>query len=713
MSSSSASSTTPLPDDMRRRLTGVFFAGAFLLAGAALPDIRPGQDTLGSLLALIGLLIVGLPIIKQTFTAMRATGFAATQFYMDQYVVIAIGACLATGQYITGGIVAVVLVLGQMLEERTVIGVEYALNRLRQLSQVHARRLLNFHSSPITLHSSIDEELVDASALRAGDRIRIRPGDAVPADARIDTGESLVNQSAITGESLPAEVRPGDRIFAGTSNLNGLLEATVIESGDDTVMARVTRILEEAKETEAPIIRMAEDYARYYTPLVLLIAASVFLFTQDINRAIAVLIVSIPCAFVLASPSALVTAIACASRLGLLVKGAKHFEDARRIDTVVFDKTGTLTEGVLHVENVWLHSTLSREEALAHADALERHSTHPVAKAIQRAHAAAAEISNARSQTPKKSSVTSLPSHPSRDHLPNSSESPLPLPTSAVNPSESFGIFAPSRDFTPTNLQEHSGLGISATLGSKNIRVGRPRWLADSGIALAPAPENAARFSLVAVAIDGIHVATIGLADRLRPEAPAALQRLRSLGVEKFVLLTGDRHSVAENIAARLDLTDFQAECLPEDKARRIEELKKSGARVMVVGDGLNDAPALAAGHVGVAMGALGNDVAIATADVALMNNDLRRLADFLELSHRTVGTINQNLLCGFVFIIIAVTLSALGLITPVAAAFFHEFSAFFVIFNSARLLRFDGLEEKISTSPISPITPDPVPNPV
>jgi Cd2+/Zn2+-exporting ATPase len=639
---------------MKRRLTGVFFAAAFLLAGAALPWLRPGQDSIGGVLALIGLLIVGLPIIKQTFTAMRATGFAATQFYMDQYVVIAIGACLATGQYITGGVVAVVLVLGQMLEERTVIGVEYALNRLRELSQVRARRIDT---------TSGNEDEVDARQLRAGDRIRIRPGDAVPADARVDSGESLINQSAITGESLPAEVRAGDRIFAGTSNLNGLLEATVLETGDDTVMARVTRILEEAKETEAPIIRMAEDYARYYTPLVLLIAASVFFFTQDINRAISVLIVSIPCAFVLASPSALVSAIACASRLGLLVKGARHFEEGRRIDTVVFDKTGTLTEGILHVENVWLHADLTRDEALAYAAALERHSTHPVAKAIASAHKS----------------------------------------------SESHGTHkACSETLSPTDLHEHSGLGIQATIGSKKIRVGRPRWLAESGIALAPAPENANRFSLVALVVDDVHVATIGLADRLRTETPAALARLRAIGVERFVLLTGDRRPVAETIAARLGLTDFEAECLPEDKQRRIEALKKSGAHVLVVGDGLNDAPALAAGHVGIAMGALGNDVAIATADVALMNNDLRRVADFIELSHRTVGTINQNLLCGFAFIILAVTLSALGFITPVFAAFFHEFSAFFVIFNSARLLRFDGLENQTNTTESPALTPAP-----
>lgn len=624
----------PLPEEMRRRLALVFASSALLLAGGLLPLLRPGQESIGGALALLGMLVIALPIVAQVFTALRATGFAATQFYMDQYVVLAMGACLATGQYLTGGIVAVILVLGQMLEERTVIGVEYALARLRELGAVKAARL-----DP----ASAAETMVAAQELRPGDRIRLRPGDAVPADARVLRGEALLNQANLTGESLPAEVRPGDRVFAGTVNLNGLLEAEVLEAGDGTVMARVRKILEEAKETESPIISMAEDYARHYTPLVLLIAASVFFFTQDINRAIAVLIVSIPCAFVLASPSALVSAIACASRLGLLVKGARHFESGRRIDTVVFDKTGTLTEGVLHVAETWLHDAArSPAEALALAAALEQHSKHPVAQAIQRA-ACADKIRNPESQI--------------------------------------------------LNLQEFAGLGVAATVEGRQVRVGRLRWLAETcGVPLAPLPAGAESHSLVGLAIDGAHVATFGLADRLRPEAAEAIARLRSVGVGRFVMLTGDRRAVAERIAARLGLTEFVAESLPEDKKRHIEALKTSGARVMVVGDGLNDAPALAAGDLGVAMGALGNEVAIATADVALMSHDLRRLADLLVLSRRTIGAINQNLLAGFVLIIGAVTASAAGLVTPVMAAFWHEFSAFFVIFNSARLLRFDGL---------------------
>jgi Cd2+/Zn2+-exporting ATPase len=623
--------------EMRRRLAIVCTATAFLIAGAAVPWIDADRTGIGGLLAAIGMCIVAAPIVWQTITAMRATGFAATQFYMDQYVVLAMGACAATGQYLTGGIVAVILVLGQMLEERTVIGVEYAISRLRELGRMRARRI-----------EDGSENEVEASALAPGDLVRIRPGDAIPADAVIEEGEALVNQSNITGESLPIEAGPGDRIFAGTTNLNGLLTARVAGSGGDTVMARVQRILEEAKETEAPIIRMAEDYARYYTPLVLVVAASVYLFSGDINRAISVLIVSIPCAFVLASPSALVTAIACASRLGLLVKGARHLEDGKRIDTVVFDKTGTLTQGALEIERVWLHGEDDRETILGLAAALERHSNHPVAKAVHRAGAA----------------------------------------------------WMP--DIEASLVEECAGQGVSGVIGGRHVRVGRLRWLRSLGVPLGERPPDAVSFSLAGIVIDGHHAATLGLADQVRSEAAEALERLRALGIERMVLLTGDRQTVAEGIASRLGLAEFKAECLPEDKMRYIEELKASGATVMVVGDGLNDAPALAAGHLGVAMGALGNDVAIHTADVALMNNDLRRLADLLELSHRTVGVINQNLLCGFLFIIAAVTLSTLGWISPIVAAFVHEFSAFFVIFNSARLLRFDGLvdEDKAETEP-------------
>lgn len=618
-----------LEPEMKRRLVLMFISAALLLSSVLLNWLRPGQESLAGTLALAGTVLIALPILWDTLTALRATGFEATQFYMDQYVLLALAACLATERYLTGGIVALILVFGQMLEERTVIGVELALAKLRLLTRVKARRKVESR-----------EEEVDSEDLVPGDEILIGPGDSIPADALILTGDALVDQSSITGESIPAEVSPGSEIFAGTTNLNGLLTARVTGSGGETILGRVQGIIEEAKNSEAPIIRMTEDYARYYTPLILLIAASVFFFTQDIERAIAVLVVAIPCAFVLASPSAMVSAIAAASRLGLLVKGTRHLESARLVDTVIFDKTGTLTCGKLAVEEVRLHNQWTDQSYAQHlAASLESHSKHPVAEAI-----------------------------------------------ASLCDSEPLAI---------EEFEESAGRGLTGRVDNREVRVGRASWLQENGITLAAEP--ATHHSVVALAIDGTHVADFILADQIRPEAAEAIARLRELGIERFLMLTGDRKPVAQAIADRVGITEFHAECLPEEKLARIRAIRADGHRVMVVGDGLNDAPALAEGDLGVAMGALGNEVAIHTADVALMSNDLRRLPDLLILSARTVGIINQNLLCGFSFIIIAIILSTLGHISPILAAFFHEFSAFFVIFNSARLLRFDGYQAQTS----------------
>jgi Cd2+/Zn2+-exporting ATPase len=625
-------SAIPLDSETRRRLGLLFAATALMLASVLSGWLRPEQEIVRQTLALLAALIVAVPIVTGLINAIRSTGFAATQFYMDQYVVLALAACLATEKYLTGAIVAIVLLFGQMLEERTTVGVEMALAKLRQLSKIRARR-----------RSGETHSEVEATELQPGDEIRILPGESVPADATILTGHALIDQSTITGESVPVEVGPGSEIFAGTNNLNGAIDARVTGTGQDTVMGRVQSIIEEAKESEAPIISLAEDYARYYTPLILLIAASVFFFTQEIERAIAVLVVAIPCAFVLASPSAMVSAIAAASRMGLLVKSVRHLESARLTDTVVFDKTGTLTEGKLELEETAIHSRNYDESSILRlAAAIESQSNHPIARAI--------------SQT--------------------------------VPENERPAVSA---------LTEHHGLGLEGVIEGRTIFIGRPSFLEKSGITLAIDPATHTRHSLVLIAVDGVHAATFLLADRIRPEAAETLTRLRTLGITDFVMLTGDRTEVAETIAARVGITDFKANCLPQDKVDHIRALRAAGKRVMVVGDGLNDAPALAEGDLGVAMGALGNDVTVHTSDVALMSGDLRRLADLLLLSSKTVNIINQNLLCGFAFIIIAIALSSLGFVNPIAAAFFHEFSAFFVIFNSARLLRFDGMEERLA----------------
>jgi len=605
---------------LNRRLGLVFTGVALGLAWAVVRALRPDQIEVATLFIAAGTLVIALPILRDTLAGIRGSGFEAPRFYMDQFITLAVAACFATGRFVTGGVVALILVVGQILEERSVLGVREAVESLLKLSRVKARRL-----------RGSAEESVDAEQLAVGDRVRVLPGETIPADGNVLTGASAVNQAHITGESLPVEVEPGGPVFAGTSNLTGSLEVEVTRTGDATVIGRVRQIVAEAQESRAPIMRLTEEYTRYYTPLVLLLAGFVLFFTRDFDRAIAVIIVSIPCAFVLAGPSAMVAALATASRLGILVKSVRFFEAATTVDTVVFDKTGTLTTGELAVQR-------GDDATVAWAAAVARHSTHPVSRAV------AAEAARRG------------------------------LALAAV-----------------TGIVEVAGRGVRGEVAGQTVRVGRAAWLRQEGVALPESDGTAGEWSALHVALATAPVGVIYLADTVRAEARGVCVALRERGVEQVVMLTGDRAGVARVIGAELGIADVRAECLPEQKLAAVNELKAANRQVMVVGDGVNDAPALAAGHLGVAMGAMGSQVAIQTADVALMTGNLTRLVQFHALSHQTVRIINQNMLWGMVFIAVFVLGASFGLINPIVGALLHEFSAFFVIFNSARLLRFDA----------------------
>lgn len=584
--------------------------------------LRPDQGDIFSLWAMIGLGLAAIPVLIDSLTSLKADGFEATKYYMDQFVALAILACFATGQYASGTIVAAILIVGQVLEEHTTLGVEEAVKSLTRLSRVKARR-----------ERDHGEELVDAARLLAGDRVRVLPGDIIPADGVVVTGVTTIDQASITGESLPVDADVGARVFAGTTNLTGAMTMVVANTGSDTVIGRVTKIVEEAKTSRAPVMRLIDEYTRYYMPFVLIVAGFVLFFSRDVQRAISVIIVAMPCAFVLASPSAMVAALAVASRLGILVKSSRFFEAAQSIDTVVFDKTGTLTTGQLRVLAARPSAGVTESELIAAAASLEAHSTHPVARAIL-AEAHRRELDFDRGVT----------------------------------------------------VEEIAGRGLRGG----GVIAGRRTWLESVGITIGAEIAETAAASTLYVARDGQFLGTLLLADAIRGETRQAVEHLRALGVDNFVMLTGDRAAVAREIAEAAGITRFRADCLPQEKLAEVRALRAAGHHVLVVGDGVNDAPALAAGHVGVAMGALGSDIAIKTADVALMGNDLRQLPRFLALSDRTLRIINQNLVWGLTFIALFVLLSALGFISPIMAAFLHEFSAFFVIFNSARLLRFD-----------------------
>ena len=611
---------------LRFRLGLVLFGALCLGIDGLIRILRPDQHDLATVWAMIGTAIVALPVLWDSITGLKSEGFAATKFYMDQFITLAVVACFAIGQYVTGGVVAIILVIGQVLEERTMLGAREALDQLATLAKVRARRLRN----------GVEEE-IDSDQLVPGDRVRVRPGDTVPADGRVISGHSTINQATITGESIPVEAEAGDEVFAGTSNLTGSIEVEVTKIGEQTVLGRVRHIVEDAQTSRAPIMRLTEEYARYYTPLILIIGGFVLFFTHDATRAISVIIVSIPCAFVLASPAAMIAALACSSRLGILIKSVRFLEQAASIDTVVFDKTGTLTTGRLLVERIQPTGALSEQELLVLAASAESHSSHPVARAL---------VTEAQSRK-------------------------LPL-------------------LEATAVEEAHGHGVSARLDGRDVLIGRASWLGSRGVAATPDQHEAHNLSVLHLAVNGKLAGVIYLSDSVRAEAGDTAERLGRLGIKRLIMLTGDREIVAEAVASRVGIHEIHAECLPQHKLEVVDGLKQQGHRVLVIGDGINDAPALAAGDLSVAMGALGSDVAIQTADAALMTEDIGRLPVLLALSRRTLQIIHLNLLAGFVFIVLAIIASSLGWVTPIVAAFIHEFGAFFVLLNSARLLRFE-----------------------
>jgi Cd2+/Zn2+-exporting ATPase len=533
------------------------------------------------------------------------------------------------GGYQTAGIIAFFMLLGELIETRTAAGARASIESLIRLTPTRARRL----------GSQGDETEIPASELVVGDTIRVRPGDNVPADGVIVTGQGSFNQANITGESLPIDKKPGDEVFAGTQNLTGVLEIKVNRAGTDTTLGRVRELILAAEKTKLPIMRIIDQYMVYYTPLVLVIAALVWAFTGQIDRVIAVLVVACPCAFILASPTAMVAALSAAARLGILIKNVGDIEIAARINAFVFDKTGTLTTGRLAVSRLAPLDGTKPAELLRIAASAERHSNHPTARAL------------------------------------------IQLATEAAVP------LAEPADFTET-----AGRGIKASVDGATIVIGRAQWLRDNAVAgdfAASVDLNETEgFSLIFVARQGRCIGWIGLQDQTRTEARASLEALKELGARRIAMVSGDRQPVAARVAKEIGVEEVVAECLPQNKVEFVRQFKGRGYRVAVVGDGVNDAPALAAGDMGIAMGAAGSDVAIHSATIALMNSDLRRLPFLVRVSRQTRAVINQNFLFGVVFILGGLSAGAFGYLNPIVAALLHNAGSLIVVFNSARLVR-------------------------
>jgi Cd2+/Zn2+-exporting ATPase len=621
------------------KLVGTMVGGVLVLASFLAGWLFGGGQTgafYRDVLAGVGALLLALPLWWHALEALFSG-----HLHMDELVALAILAAMAKGEYQTAGVVAFFLLISILIETRTALGARAAIEGLMRLTPTKARRLLADGS----------EETVDAHDLRPGDMVIVLPGDNIPGDGRIMDGHSTINEANITGESLPAEKVAGDEVYGGTNNVTGALRIKVTKVGHDTTLGRVQDLILEAERTKIPLMRLIDQYASWYTPLTLMIAGVVWFFTQDINKTIALLVIACPCALILATPTAIVASLSAAARLGVYIKDVTNLEWARKLTAVVFDKTGTLTTGELAVTRLMPAPGVDAAELLRTAASVERLSRHPVARAI------VAVAEKAR----------------------------IPLPDEA------------------TGFEEVSGKGVKATWNGRPAQVGRRTWLQDCGVDLSALtdekyaePEG---LSTLYVAHGGRCLGWIGLEDRTRPEAKQALDELRQLGIRDLIMVTGDRWSVARRVAAEMGCSDVQAEVLPQDKLALVDALKKRGHTVAVVGDGVNDAPALAAGNLGIAMGAAGSDVAMNSASVALMSNDLRRLPFLVSLSRATTKVVWQNLIFGVTFIIAVEVAIVFGHVHPMLAAFLHTFSSGIVVFNSARMVRFgEHLEAHVPT---------------
>lgn len=593
-------------------------AGALLIAASFFLERTRPDPVLPALLALTALAVLGGPIIWGA-----AKGLWAREMNVDELVSLAMIASVAIGEYLTAAIVAFIMVLGSTLEQFTSQKARNAIQSLIRLSPQTAA----------VLRDGI-ESVVPLGEIQPGDEVIIRPGETISVDGIVVRGAAAVNQASLTGESQPVNKAPGDSVFAGTASYSGMLVVRVKQVGEETTLGKLIRLVQEAEGMRAPVLRLADKYAGYFTPLIICICVAVYLFTGDSHRAITILIVGCPCAFILAAPTAITASLGNAARNGVMIKSGAFLEELGRINAVAFDKTGTLTTGKPVLTDIIPAGGLSPEYVLHLAASAEKYSEHPLARAIQES---------------AKTRGCSLAEPDSFDLIP--------------------------------------GAGVESLVEGKKVFVGAPTELDPED---GPAPESpgSAKTRLVVKEDDRI-AGWLYISDELRQGIrEVVVPELNRLGIAKILLLTGDKQSVAAHLARAGGIGEYEAGLLPEHKLQRIKDLQRQGYKVAMVGDGINDAPSLAAADIGIAMGAMGADVAVESADIALMADDLTRLPFALELGRATLKTINFNILFAIAFNLTAILFSSLGWFTPVTGALAHNIGSVLVVLNSARLIR-------------------------
>ncbi len=608
-------------------------AGALTAVGGILELLSvPALASIGFFGAAI--LIAGMPLARKAFNTLRAT----RQIDINTLMVIAIVGAAVIGAWFEAALVVVLFSLGESLEG-------YTMDRARR----SIRALLSFAPAEAVVRHGEHEHRTPVAEINVGDVVIVRPGERFPLDGVIQHGSSTVNQAPITGESLPVEKAMGDEVFAGTINGSGVLDVRTTRKVGDSTIARIIRMVEDAQAQKAPSQRFVDVFARYYTPAVVVLAVAIALlpplaisgdWVTWFYRALVLLVVACPCALVISTPVSIVAAISAAARNGVLIKGGAYLEAAGSIRALAFDKTGTLTQGEPVVTSVVSLGNWPEADVLALAGAAERFSEHPLGQAIVRS-AQERKLDHAQSVT---------------------------------------------------DVSAETGRGIQAMVNGHRVRVGAPAYTLNE-----PDQETEDRLAAlerkgqtaVVVSFDGTAIGLIGLADSPRAESRAALQDIKRAGIRTTAMLTGDRRTVAHAIAAQIGVDEVEAELLPEQKVDAIERLLQRYGSVGMVGDGINDAPALARSTVGIAMGAAGTDTALETADIALMRDDLSAVEYTIRLSRSAKRIIGENIGLALAIKLVFLSLAIAGLATLWLAVLADVGASLIVIANGMRLLRF------------------------
>ncbi len=592
---------------------GIFLLASFILAKLSMElPIDP---------AWITVLISGLPLL---YNAIRKLIYnrGISKISSALLISIAMIAAIAIGDLFAAGEVAFIMAIGEILEDLTTDRAKKGLKKLINLAPTQGRKIENG-----------TETMISAKEIKEGDILRILPGETVPVDGIILTGETSVDQSVLTGESIPVDKTVGDEVFGGTINRFGVIDVKATKVGEDSSLQKLIRMVQDAEAKKAPMQRTADKCASWLVPVALLIAVITLMVTKDIVRAVTVLVVFCPCALVLATPTAIMAAIGQATKHGVIIKSGEALEKMGKVDTIAFDKTGTLTYGNLEVSDIIsLTPSMDEQTLLALVASAESKSEHPLGKAI---------VTYAK---------------------------------------QNNAVLSDSTVFRMTG-----GKGIYAEVSGRNLYCGNETYLTENGISLSEETKDRLEQlreqgkASVLVGESGVCIGILTLSDVLRPEASAMAKKLHAMQT-KAILLTGDNNKTATYFAKQAGITEVYAELLPEEKVAHITELSTDGNNVCMIGDGINDAPALKSANVGVAMGTMGSDIAVEAADIALVGDDIGKIPYLKRLSNATIRTIKFSISLSMFINILAVTLSVLGLLNPTTGALVHNAGSVFVV---------------------------------